>query len=44
MKVLIGSSVREIVQQVNELNIKKESIVTLLQDKGQFFLIYYQYE
>lgn len=42
MTVLIDTTIRGIVNTVNENNIKRENIVTLLKENGQFMLIYYK--
>ena len=40
MTVLTGVTIRGIVKAVNEEEIKKEDIVSLLKENGQFVLIY----
>ena len=42
MTVFVATTIREIVKSVNEEGIKKEDIVSLFKDKGQFILIYYK--
>ena len=42
MTTLVAENVRLLIQQVNEIGIKKESIVSLLKDNEQFYLIYYK--
>lgn len=44
MNVLQSGSMRELVSLVNDLNIQKEDILTLMQDArtDEFMLIYYQ--
>lgn len=42
MKVLIGSTIRQIVNAVNEQCITKEDIVTLTKEGNQYILIYYK--
>lgn len=41
MKVLISTTVRGIVTDANEMRIKKENIVSLVKDKEQYILVYY---
>lgn len=41
MKVLYASTIRNIVDEANDLNIKKQDIVAFHKEKDQFFLIYY---
>lgn len=42
MTVFVTTTIREIVKSVNEEGIKKEDIVSLFKDNGQFILIYYK--
>ena len=42
MTVFVATTIREIVKNVNEEGIKKEDIVSLFKDNGQFILIYYK--
>ena len=42
MTILIGDTLRSIVNNSNELGIKKEDIVTLIKENEQFCLIYYK--
>lgn len=42
MTVLTSSTLRGIIRTANEENIKRENVVTLLKDNGQFVLIYYK--
>lgn len=42
MTVLTGVTIRGIVKAVNEEGIKKEDIVSLLKENGQFVLIYFK--
>ena len=42
MTVFVATTIREIVKSVNEEEIKKEDIVSLFKDNGQFILIYYK--
>lgn len=42
MTVFVATTIREIVKSVNEEGIKKEDIVSLFKDNGQFILIYYK--
>lgn len=41
MTVLTASTIRELVKKVNDLNIKKDDIVSLLREKEQLILMYY---
>ena len=41
MKVLTAKNVRILINQVNELKIQKENIVSLQFNDGQYLLIYY---
>ena len=41
MKVIWGMNVRHIVNLANEKNVKKEDIVSLLKEGGQYVLVYY---
>ena len=41
MKVIWGMNVRHIINLANEKNIKKEDIVSLLKEGGQYILVYY---
>lgn len=42
MTVLTGVTIRGIVKAANEEGIKKEDIVSLLKENGQFVLIYFK--
>ena len=42
MTVFVATTIREIVKSVNEEGRKKEDIVSLFKDNGQFILIYYK--
>lgn len=42
MTVLTGVTIRGIVRAANEEGIKKEDIVSLLKENGQFVLIYFK--
>lgn len=42
MKVLISTTIREMVKNVNELEIDKSDIVSFLKEGEQFMLIYYK--
>lgn len=42
MTVLTDTTIRGIVRAANEERIKKENIVSLLKENGQFVLIYYR--
>ena len=41
MEILISTTIRDLVRQVNELKIQRDSIITIIKDNSQFFLIYY---
>lgn len=41
MKAIALLGIRGLVEEVNALGIEKEDIVSLIQDKGQYFLLYY---
>lgn len=36
------NSIRAIVERANELEIKRENIVSLLSERGQYVLVYYK--
>ena len=42
MTAMAADTIREIVRTANEEGIKKEDIVSLLNENGQFVLIYYK--
>ncbi len=42
MTALSANTIRDIVNLSNELNIKREDIVSLLKENGQFILVYYK--
>lgn len=42
MSVLMSPTVRGIVDTVNSEGIKKDNIVSLLKDNGQFILVFYK--
>lgn len=42
MTVLIDTTIRGIVKSANEEGIKREDIVSLLKENGQFVLIYFR--
>lgn len=42
MSALAAVTIREIVKLSNELDIKKEDIVSLLKENSQFVLVYYK--
>lgn len=42
MKILVATNITEIVKYVNEENIMKEDIISLLKDNGQWMLVYYK--
>lgn len=41
MHALIADNLRGIVKEANSLGIKRENIVSLLEERGQYVLIYY---
>lgn len=41
MTALYGNNIREIVYKANDRGIKKEDIVSLMKEDGQFILVYY---
>lgn len=42
MTVFAGNTLREIVNTANKEGIKREDIVSLLRDNGQFWLVYFK--
>ena len=42
MTAMAASTIREIVRTANEEGIKREDIVSLLKENGQFVLVYYK--
>ena len=42
MRILVVTNIVEVVNYVNEENIKKEDIISLLKDNGQWMLVYYK--
>lgn len=42
MTAITNSTIRGIVRAANEENIKREDIVSLLKDNGQFILVYFK--
>lgn len=42
MTALAANTIREIVRTANEEEIKREDIVSLLKENGQFVLVYYK--
>lgn len=40
--VLTSNTIRYLVKTVNDIGIKKEDIVSLLKDDGQFILVYFK--
>ena len=42
MRILVVTNTVEVVNYVNEENIKKEDIISLLKDNGQWMLVYYK--
>ena len=39
---IIGSTVREVIKQAQELEIKKEDIVNMFPSGGQIYLVFYK--
>lgn len=42
MTAMAANTIREIVKTANEEGVKREDIVSLLKEKGQFMLVYYK--
>lgn len=42
MTVLIDTTIRGIVKSANEVGIRREDIVSLLKENGQFVLVYFK--
>lgn len=42
MNVFSGNTLREIINYVNSHSLRKEDIVSILKENGQFWLIYYK--
>ena len=42
MRILVVTNIAEVVKYVNEEHIKKEDIISLLKDNGQWMLVYYK--
>lgn len=42
MTAFAENSIRAIVEKANELGIKRENIVSLLSERGQYVLVYYK--
>lgn len=42
MTAMAANTIREIVRAANEEGVKRENIVSLLKENGQFVLIYYK--
>lgn len=42
MTALVANTIREIVRTANEEGIKRDDIVSLLKENGQFVLVYYK--
>ena len=42
MTALAANTIREIVRYANEVGVKREDIVSLLKENGQFVLVYYK--
>lgn len=41
MKALTSQTIRELVKAANEIGIRRDDIVSLVKEGGQFILIYY---
>ena len=41
IQVLNAPNLRQLIKQANDLGLTKESIVTIQQSQGQFYLVYY---
>lgn len=42
MAALAANTIREIVRYANKVGVKREDIVSLLRENGQFVLVYYK--
>lgn len=42
MTALTATTIRGIVNSANEVNVKKEDVVSLLKENGQFILVYFK--
>ena len=42
MTALVGATIREIIKYANEEGVKRENIVSLLKENGQFILVYFR--
>lgn len=42
LDTIIGATIRSIINQANELEIKKEDIVHIIESQGYYYLIYYK--
>lgn len=42
MTALAANTIREVVKYANEVGVKREDIVSLLKENGQFVLVYYK--
>lgn len=42
MTVIIAPTVRGLIKEANEKGVKKENIVSLLKENGQFMLVYFE--
>lgn len=42
MTAMAANTIREIVRAANEEGVKKENVVSLLKENGQFVLVYYK--
>lgn len=40
--IIIGATMRSIISQANELKIKKEEVVHIIESQGYYYLIYYK--
>lgn len=41
IEVITAGTIRELVGKANSMNLKKESIITLLKESNQYILMYY---
>lgn len=42
MSCIVGYTIRDIINQVNEYKLQKEDIVSIFSSEGRIFLIYYK--
>ena len=41
MNILNAQSLRSLIKQANDLRLKREDVVSILQIQGQFYLVYF---